>query len=170
MEITRKVKNNPKRFSGMIWSPPLCLFNFWRLQNTNVATSQMLAFCKIWGETPPGGYHLSKNFIFPQFYSKNGQEKKTHKFVGVSHVSKLLFSFLPFFALVFLLSLCLSTSWSLKKYPPGGVSDKILTECPHPTGRFPGQNNWFLCFLLARTKRVSTKGVSMIKAISGSFS
>ena len=27
-----------------------------------------------------------------------------------------------FFALVFLLSLCFSTSWSLKRYPPGGVS------------------------------------------------
>ena len=63
------------------------------------------------GETPPGGYLLSKHFTFPSFIVKNGQ-KKTHKFVGGFSRFQVFssFFFLPFFALVFLLSLCLSTS------------------------------------------------------------
>ena len=48
----------------------------------------------------------------------------------VFRVSKffLLSSFCLFCALVFLLSLCFSTSWSLKRYPPGGVSGLFFLE------------------------------------------
>ena len=32
----------------------------------------------IYGKTPPGGYLLSKNFIFPSFIVKHGQKKPTN--------------------------------------------------------------------------------------------
>ena len=64
-----------------------------------------------------------KSQFFPNFIVKIGQEKTPQKCGGFSCFQVFSsFFFLPFFAFVFLLSLCISTSWSLKRYPPGGVS------------------------------------------------
>ena len=67
-------------------------------------------------------HFIHKIHFFPSFKVKNGQEKNP-QICGVFSCFPVFssFLFLPFFALVFLISLCFSTSWSLKRYPPGGV-------------------------------------------------
>ena len=61
--------------------------------------------------------------FFPSSIVKNGQKNTNLWGFSCFQVFSLLSSFCFFFsALVFLLSLCFSTSWSLKRYPPVGVS------------------------------------------------
>ena len=78
----------------------------------------------IYGGDPNWWAHFGqKSQFFPSFIVKFGQEKPPQKRGGFSCFQVFSsFFFLPFFAFVFLLSLCISTSWSLKRYPPGGVS------------------------------------------------
>ena len=78
------------------------------------------------GGDPTWWVPLIQKFNFPQFYSKNGQEKT--QICGVFSCFQVVssFFFLLFFALVFLLFLCFSTSSSLKRYPPSGVSGLFI--------------------------------------------
>ena len=94
----------------------------------------VLPFPRVWFRTIPiyiyiygrpqlVGTFWSKISIFPQFCSKNWPRKTPTKTWGFFMFPSFFFFLLSaFFCLCFLLSLCISTSWSLKRYPPGRVS------------------------------------------------
>ena len=69
----------------------------------------------IMGETPTGGLFLVKHLDFSQLYSLNWPRTTPTKRWGFFMFPSFFFFLLfAFFALAFLLSLCSSTSWSLR--------------------------------------------------------
>ena len=79
------------------------------------------------------GTFYPKISLFPQFYSKIWPRKTPTNLWGFFMFPSFLFFLLSaFFCLSFLFSLCFSTSWGLKRYPPGGVSGIYIYICRRP--------------------------------------
>ena len=87
-------------------------------------------FQGVFGGDPTWWVPFIQKSHFPQFYCKKWPKNTNLWGFSCFQVFSSFF-FLPFFALVSLLSLCFSTSWSLKRYPPGGVCG-VFFPMPFP--------------------------------------